>query len=298
MKLKTQLALLLLCMLLDTSCIYAYALCESNVNKDKVDIIEGDEHYVVTIATLNIREKNTTKSQVLGKLRAGDVIPVLGFTGDWARIEYKGKTAYVSSRYLEKVVTKENYVEEFDRNTTSVVNDRNGMSSVTNVSDHGRYSADTASGDVEYSSVNLYMLPSFKEGEKITFGISIELSGFNSAHLETGINSNFTKSNQISWHNAIGYSLGLHQDSNTCLALVIPLGVDLRLGSKGEFVNNKLKIEDKLYCDFSFAPRIKAKFGQFTLSAGYYMFAPAFRFSEGNLSHHAIFSLGYVWGEY
>ncbi len=58
---------------------------------------------------LNVRASNTTNSDVLGVLDVNESIGVTGLCDNgWARVNYKGKTAYVSYKYLssEKVVEK------------------------------------------------------------------------------------------------------------------------------------------------------------------------------------------------
>lgn len=52
---------------------------------------------------LNVRSKPTTKSVVLGKLKANDEVKVYSIVNSWAEIIYKNKRAYISSRYLRKI---------------------------------------------------------------------------------------------------------------------------------------------------------------------------------------------------
>lgn len=66
--------------------------------------IWGQETYeVVSTSMLNVRSKPTTKSVVLGKLKANDEVKVYSIANSWAEIIYKNKRAYVSSRYLRKI---------------------------------------------------------------------------------------------------------------------------------------------------------------------------------------------------
>lgn len=50
---------------------------------------------------LNVRTEADVNSKVLGKLQNGDVIEVEEIIGDWALIEFEGRKAYVSNKYLE-----------------------------------------------------------------------------------------------------------------------------------------------------------------------------------------------------
>lgn len=66
--------------------------------------IWGQETYeVVSTSMLNVRSKPTTKSVVLGKLKANDEVKVYSIANSWAEIIYKNKKAYVSSLYLRKI---------------------------------------------------------------------------------------------------------------------------------------------------------------------------------------------------
>lgn len=56
---------------------------------------------VVKVGTrLNVRAGPSTKSQVIGSLRNGDRVVITGWTSGWYRIDYRGRVAYVSSRYV------------------------------------------------------------------------------------------------------------------------------------------------------------------------------------------------------
>lgn len=54
----------------------------------------------VTVSSLNVREAASTKSAVLGFLKSDDTISVLSINNRWAKIQYKGKEAFVSAAYL------------------------------------------------------------------------------------------------------------------------------------------------------------------------------------------------------
>ena len=56
----------------------------------------------VTTANLRVRSRASIKGVVLGKLKKGKKVQVLGQSGSWARISYKGKTGWVSTKYLKK----------------------------------------------------------------------------------------------------------------------------------------------------------------------------------------------------
>lgn len=62
--------------------------------------------YQVTAKTLNVRAGAGTKYKLLGSLKKGTKINVSSQTKNgWLKFTYKGKTAYVSNKYVKKVAT-------------------------------------------------------------------------------------------------------------------------------------------------------------------------------------------------
>lgn len=60
--------------------------------------------YEVNVNTfLNVRSYASSSAKVLGVVNDGDKVVVQEIKGDWAKIEYNGKSAYVGSRYLKPV---------------------------------------------------------------------------------------------------------------------------------------------------------------------------------------------------
>ncbi len=58
---------------------------------------------VYTAGTCNVRESYSTSSNKLGKLNSGATIKRTGIADNgWSRVEYNGKTAYISSQFLTK----------------------------------------------------------------------------------------------------------------------------------------------------------------------------------------------------
>ena len=63
----------------------------------------AQERYEVTSkSALNIRSSASASSTVLGTVQSGSKVDVYENYGDWAKIKYNGKFAYVSSKYLKK----------------------------------------------------------------------------------------------------------------------------------------------------------------------------------------------------
>ncbi len=49
---------------------------------------------------VNVREKASSKSKLLGVAKKGETFDVLGRTGNWVKIDYHGKSAYVFHTYI------------------------------------------------------------------------------------------------------------------------------------------------------------------------------------------------------
>lgn len=77
----------------------------------------ADSNYTAN-TTINIRAKADKSGKVLGKVQAGDTISVSSIEGDWAAIDFNGKTAYVSKEYITKVVV-ENHPKEKKKDTST-----------------------------------------------------------------------------------------------------------------------------------------------------------------------------------
>lgn len=56
--------------------------------------------YYVTASNLNVRNKASLASSVVGSLKMGERVEVLDTIGDWSTIYYEDKTAYISKSYI------------------------------------------------------------------------------------------------------------------------------------------------------------------------------------------------------
>lgn len=73
--------------------IMAFSACG---NKD------DNSYYVTAESGLNVRATPSSNGKVIGKLQHYDDVEVIAFDGDWAKIKYKDKEAYVSAEYIEE----------------------------------------------------------------------------------------------------------------------------------------------------------------------------------------------------
>lgn len=59
--------------------------------------------YEVNAQSLNVRSGPSAKTRAEGVLHMGERVEVVEISNGWAKINYKGKTAYVSARYINEV---------------------------------------------------------------------------------------------------------------------------------------------------------------------------------------------------
>lgn len=68
----------------------------------------SEELYQVNVSTsLNVRNTPDNSGTIIGKLDNGQIVKVISITNGWARIDYNGKTGYVSYRYLDRYYVKQ-----------------------------------------------------------------------------------------------------------------------------------------------------------------------------------------------
>jgi uncharacterized protein YgiM (DUF1202 family) len=64
---------------------------------------EGEQTATVTASTLNMRASPSASSDVVGKLKKGDNLVVLGEDGEWLRVRSAaGETGWISSKYVSR----------------------------------------------------------------------------------------------------------------------------------------------------------------------------------------------------
>ena len=80
--------------------------------------------YVTATSNVKIRSEASTKSDKLGILFKGQMLPLINEDNGWAEVEYDGKSAYICSDYLELF---ESYEYPFDRNIPTIES-RNDLS--------------------------------------------------------------------------------------------------------------------------------------------------------------------------
>jgi uncharacterized protein YraI len=79
----------------------------------------------VTAAALNVRKGAGTNYGIYGTLKNGAAVTIEGESGDWYKITYSGKTAYISKTYISKtapaVAPAVSYFKKYTGNSASIV---------------------------------------------------------------------------------------------------------------------------------------------------------------------------------
>ena len=86
-----------------TGYVYNRYLAETTVKTGTVKV--GDSR-------LNVRTKASTSGKIIGKLYTGNKVEIKGEDGNWYKINYKGKTGYISKKYVKTSSTTITEVEE------------------------------------------------------------------------------------------------------------------------------------------------------------------------------------------
>lgn len=60
-----------------------------------------------TNGSLNVRNGPSTSNKIIGSLKKGATIEVIGETGDWLKVNYENETGYVSKKYIVRVADPE-----------------------------------------------------------------------------------------------------------------------------------------------------------------------------------------------
>jgi hypothetical protein len=139
-------------------------------------------------------------------------------------------------------------------------------------------SSDDEAESYSYGAVGFYSFDGF-ENWGITYG-GINPNGIG---LDFALRMNFKKHGNFNADVLLNYSLGLVSKGSTQVALTLAFGPSFRTQDEFKGFNDKLKEEwdtGKFFCDGVLNPRLSIKMGKLALSAGYFYWAPKFKFSK------------------
>ncbi len=125
----------------------------------------AQEMYKVTAASLNIRRAPSAKSQILGACKQDSVLAVLEIENGWAQIEYKGKVAYISAKYLEKVEIPKAKAKPSKEPVKAEPNKKNEKKSKTKkIKSNPQKSTHKSNNDSTFNNWGIDFLPSMYVG--------------------------------------------------------------------------------------------------------------------------------------
>ncbi len=89
-----------LCAVMMESTLHAKVEAMTKLQPDDTSYVEETFYKVISNSRLNVREKPSVNSLILGSLNPGTVVQGRGFDSEWTEIDYNNKPAYVATRYL------------------------------------------------------------------------------------------------------------------------------------------------------------------------------------------------------
>ncbi len=72
-------------------------------NKLPVKVTKPKTYVIITSNTLNIRETASSSGKIIGILKKGDKVEVIGEANGWLKINYNGKAYYIAKQYTKAV---------------------------------------------------------------------------------------------------------------------------------------------------------------------------------------------------
>ena len=139
-------------------------------------------------------------------------------------------------------------------------------------------SSDDEAESYSYGAVGFYSFDGFEN-----WGIAYGGINPNGIGLDFAFRMNFKEHGNFNVDALLNYSVGLVSNGSTQVALTFALGPSFRTQDELKGVNSKGNLEwenGKFFCDGVVNPRLSVKLGKLALSAGYFYWAPKFKFSK------------------
>ena len=169
-------------------------------DEEKVTFRDVNEKWFAT-DSVNVRASYSTSSERIGSLSKGDEVTVTGTSSEWARIEYNGRTAYVSMNYL----TQEEPEESDDKSLKSLTIDGYILSPQFS-SDITEY---TLTVGMDVSSLDIEAVPSDEASEVTITGNDELLEGTNTVEIVVTAEDGTERTYTINVIKGEGAGLGL-----------------------------------------------------------------------------------------
>lgn len=100
--------------------VYGSYIKEGSSHTPSTANFSGKGKVVHVTTSLRVRSGATISSSVLGYLYQGNTVDIVGKSGSWYKINFKGKTGYVSGDYIEEVNGNTNNSNNINNNTTDL----------------------------------------------------------------------------------------------------------------------------------------------------------------------------------
>ena len=139
-------------------------------------------------------------------------------------------------------------------------------------------SSDDEAESYSYGAVGFYSFDGFEN-----WGIAYGGINPNGIGLDFAFRMNFKEHGNFNVDVLLNYSVGLVSNGSTQVALTFALGPSFRTQDELKGVNSKGNLEwenGKFFCAGVVNPRLSVKLGKLALSAGYFYWAPKFKFSK------------------
>ncbi|YAR62732.1 C40 family peptidase [Bacillus cytotoxicus] len=83
----------------------------ANNNSNSATVQPASGNYTVNVSSLRVRTGPSTSHTILGSVRKGQVVQVVGEVQDWFKINYAGQSAYISKDYVTKGGSNDNVIQ-------------------------------------------------------------------------------------------------------------------------------------------------------------------------------------------
>lgn len=121
--------------------VYSFKLAYTTPKSSYTTPVQQITTYVANAQTsLSVRSGAGSSYNKIGSIQDGDTVQVYSIDGEWAKIYYNGKTAYVSAKYLAKQSNNQG-----QENTSISSNNKSKTSTVSSTNQVANISSDTSS---------------------------------------------------------------------------------------------------------------------------------------------------------
>lgn len=248
--------------------------------------VNAQDVYKVSTQRLNVRATPSGNGNLVGTINQGVTVTVEKIENGWAQINFNGKTCYTSAKYLSKVEA------DINRNAESQIEIRHEATQQAESTETTAVSEQPVSPTDTKEKMRLisgsFLMPSgdgsFSDKLNACLGWHvITLNGFGVDFVTRWSstkygNRNFDVGPNYSYKLWENEKNRLYATAAVCLSSRVQGMPDLVVTSSGKV---KEETKYKYFLDFVTNARISYELRKFTLSAGFVIWAPEFKFNNG-----------------